>query len=128
MLDILKNWRITLFGFLSWAIPFLLAIPFFDQTGQLAVQRELFKSLMVVIGGGVGVILLVMAFQRVQPTFASGAIIGLYWLAINLILDLCILIPMSGMDTTLYFIDIGLRYLLLPIISTAIGYVADRAR
>ena len=38
----------------------------------------------------------------------------LYWLAINI--DLLTLVP----------IDIGLRYLLMPIMSTAIGHVAAR--
>lgn len=122
--DIILNRRTLFLGLLSWALPFALSFLFFDQTGQLVVPRTLFKSLMVVIGGGIGVGLLVIAFQRIEASFLSGAAIGCYWLALNLMLDLLILVPMSAMTYTEYFYDIGLRYLLLPIIAAAMGKVA----
>jgi hypothetical protein len=120
------NWRVTVFGLLSWAIPFVSAFPFFSGPGQLRIPQPLFKSLMVVIGGGVGVLLLVWVFRHVRPTLTSGFAIGVYWLAINWALDLLILLPMSGMGAVAYFYDIGLRYLLIPIVATAMGAVAQR--
>jgi hypothetical protein len=123
---ILLSRRIILLGIASWLVPFVAAFPFFSRTGELVVPQPLFKSLMVVIGGGVGVLLLAAAFRRVTPTLASGVVIGCYWLVLNLVLDLAILVPMSGRGIGDYLMDIGLRYLLLPIISAGMGWVAQR--
>ena len=54
--------------------------------------------------------------------------IGMYWFALNLVLDWIVLLPMSGQTIGEHFQDIGLRYLLIPMIAVAIGYVAERAR
>ena len=117
-----------LLGLASWAIPFAVSIAFFDRAGQLQIPQPLFKSLMVVIGGGVGCWLLVLAFRRIQPTLASGLTLGLFWLAINLALDLAILVPLAKMTVPGYLQDIGLRYLLLPIIAASMGAAADKSR
>ncbi len=123
--NVVLNLRVTLLGFASWVVPFALSFLFFDRTGQLTVPQPLFKSLMVVVGGGIGVALLVAAFRRVEASVLSGVTIGCYWLALNLILDALILVPMSGMTYTGYFADIGLRYILLPVISAGMGAVAQ---
>jgi hypothetical protein len=87
--------------------------------GQLMVPLPLFKSAMVVVGGGVGAALLVAAFRRVPPSTTNGFVLGLYWLVINIVLDLLILVPMTKIPVQEYLFDIGLRYLLMPIMSTA---------
>lgn len=115
-----------LLGLASWAIPFAVSIAFFDRAGQLQIPQPLFKSLMVVIGGGFGAALLVQAFKSIRPSAATGLALGALWLAINLVLDLAVLVPMSGMTVAGYLQDIGLRYLLLPIVATAMGAVAAR--
>lgn len=127
MKHLMTDWRVWLFGLLSWALPFLASIPFYDRAGQLLIPQPLFKSLMVVIGGGVGCVLLVLSFRRIPPSRKSGLAIGTLWLAINLILDVIVLLPMSGLGVGAYFQDIGLRYLLLPIIALAMGAVAQGA-
>jgi hypothetical protein len=119
------NWNL-LFGVLSWLVPFLAAFAFFDQTGTLTIAQPLFKSLMVVIGGAVGVGLLVLAFRQTTASITSGLAIGLLWLAINLILDFLVLVPMSDTTTADYLSDIGLRYLLFPIIAVGMGAAAER--
>jgi hypothetical protein len=116
----------TLLGFVSWLVPFAVSFFFVDRTGQFIIPQLLFKSLMVVIFGGLGTALLVVAFRRVTPSAQSGLALGCYWLAINLVLDFAILVPLVQMPVTTYIFDIGLRYLLIPIISTAIGIVAQR--
>jgi hypothetical protein len=121
------NPKVLFFGLLSWLIPFLAAIIFYGPGGELWLDRALFKSAMVVIGGGVGLWLLLRAFRTVPPTFRSGAVIGIAWLLINLALDLIILLPMSGMGLAEYGADIGLRYLLLPLTAAAMGHLAERA-
>ena len=119
----LRSW---LLGLATWAIPFASSFAFVDRSGQLQIPQPLFKSLMVVIGGGVGAVLLVQAFKSIRPSAATGLALGALWLAINLALDLAVLVPMSGMTVAGYLQDIGLRYLLLPIVAVAMGSVADR--
>ncbi len=118
----------TWLGLRSWFAPFAISFLFVDQSGQFVVPQTLFKSLMVVVFGGFGTALLVRAFQAVTPTLRSGLALGCYWLALNLALDLVVLVPLIKMPVSTYFYDIGLRYLLIPIISTAIGTVAQRVR
>lgn len=126
-MPIILNRRILLLGLLSWAAPFFLSFVFFGPDG-LTIPRVLFKSLMVVAGGGIGVGLLVLAFRKIEASIRTGTIVGCYWLFLNLVLDLIILVPMTGMALTEYFFDIGLRYLLLPIIAVAMGAVAQQSR
>jgi hypothetical protein len=128
MKDVFTDWRILLLGVLSWLIPFLTAFAFFTASGELVIPQPLFKSLMVVVGAGVGVPMLVAAFRRIRPALSSGFAIGAYWLAINWALDLLVLLPMSSMSAGEWFADIGLRYLVLPMIATGIGAVAGRSR
>jgi hypothetical protein len=123
-LDIFKNWRTYMFGALSWLLPFFAAFAFFDSSGNLTVTLPLFKSIMVVIGGTVGVVLLALFLRRSPFGIVPGLILGLIWLAMNLGLDLMFLLPMSKQLLPDYFADIGLRYLLLPVIAIGVGYAA----
>jgi hypothetical protein len=118
--------RTTVLGCVSWLIPFVASFLFFDRTGQLLIPQPLFKSMMVVVVGGIGVALLVSAFRRVPPSLHSGLALGCYWLAINVALDLAVLVPLVRMPVVLYLYDIGLRYLLLPVVGTAMGVVGAR--
>ena len=102
------------------------SLAFFDSSGTVVIAQPLFKSLMVVIGGATGAALLVLVFRRIPATFQSGLVIGSLWLAINLLLDLAILVPLSGSSFADYFQDIGLRYLMSPILAVAMGTVAQR--
>lgn len=113
------------FGVLSWALPFAASIAFFDSSGALLLAQPLFKSLMVLIGGGSGLLLLLWLFHRNPPAPLPGAAIGGLWLVINIVLDSVVLLPMSGMPFRLYFYDIGLRYLLLPMMGWALGVAAN---
>ncbi len=82
---------------------------------------------MVVLFGGLGAVLLVLAFRRIPAAWQSGLALGCYWLVLNLALDLLVLVPLSGMSIKMYVYDIGLRYLLIPIMSTAMGVAVSDA-
>jgi hypothetical protein len=123
MLSIVRTPSLAFLGILSWLIPFAAAFAFFGPGGKLMVPQPLFKSAMVVIGSTAGVYLLVRAFRRVQPGFSNGLMLGLYWLAINLVLDFLVLLPISKMKPIDYLMDIGVRYLALPIIAAGMGAV-----
>jgi hypothetical protein len=119
--------KLAFYGLLSWLVPFVISFGFVDSKGQFVVPQPLFKSIMVVVFGGFGAWLLTRAFRLVAPTLASGLRIGLGWLGLNLALDLIVLVPLIGMPVGSYFMDIGLRYLLIPIMATGMVVVAERA-
>jgi hypothetical protein len=54
---------------------------------------------------------------------ASGLVVGLLWLAINVGLDLLILVPLTKMSLPDYASEIALRYLVVPIMAVAIDAV-----
>lgn len=119
--------RIIFLGLVSGLVPFVVSFLFFDRTGQLVIPQPLFKSLMVVLFGGLGVTLLVAAFRHVPQSLWSGLALGCYWLAMNIVLDLLVLLPLANLQVVVtYLYDIGLRYLLIPIISMGMGIVAAR--
>ena len=128
MAAIFRNWRTSVLGLLSWAIPFFGSFPFFDPDQGLLIPLILFKSIMVVLGTLVGVALLVWLFRTLKPSLFSGLVVGLYWLAINWALDVLVLVPMTGSDIGTWFTEIGLRYLSIPIIAIGMGLIADRVR
>lgn len=115
------------FGLLTWLIPFVFAFAFYTPDGKIWINQDLFKSIMIVVASLVSSILLVQYFKNVKNNYVKeGIIIGLVWLIINLVLDLFILLPMSKMTFEQYFAQIGLRYLMIPIISSAFGMVLDQ--
>ena len=121
-----KEVKIILFGILSWLIPFIISFFFYSKDGQPKIDVFLFKSIMIVVGAITGATLLVLYFKKIKKDYLKeGIIIGIDWLIINIVLDLIILIPMSGMTTGTYFAQIGLRYLIIPIMSISMGYIAD---
>ena len=128
MRTLMTNWRVSLAGLLSWLIPFVASFPFFDPAQGLLIPLPLFKSLMVVIGSGVGLTLLVWIFFRLPMVRGGGLAIGVYWLLINWALDILVLVPMSGSDIGTWFIDTGLRYLTIPMMAVALCLVAQRKR
>lgn len=115
-------------GLVSWLLPFAASFLFVDRHGQFVIPQPLFKSLMVVLAGGVCSYLLLRAFRDFTPTARTGLLLGLYWMAINVAMDLLVLLPIAKMSLTGYLHDIGLRYLLIPIIGAVMGAVAAENR
>jgi uncharacterized membrane protein YpjA len=126
-MHLLTNWRVIVFGLASWLAPFVVSLAFYGGDGELLAPRALFKSVMVVVSGGVGALLLVYLFGTIRASIGAGVIIGSHWLAINVVLDLLIVAPMANLNLVDYVYDIGFRYLLIPIMAAAMGAVAKRA-
>lgn len=117
--------KIVLFGFILWLVPFLTGFLFFDPSGNFLIPETFFKTIMVVEGALVGVVLAVRYFKDIEADYVrEGVILGGVWLVINLCIDLLFVFagffPMSVVQ---YFTDIGLRYLSMPIYTIGIGYV-----
>lgn len=112
--------KLIQYGFLSWLVPFLVAVLLTGRDGQPVLPVGVFKSLMVVVGAAVGAWLLVRALRQ-RPRFThAGWVVGLLWLGINVGLDLAVLLPIAKMDPREYFGEIALRYLVIPIMAIAI--------
>lgn len=119
-----KHIRNILYGFLAWLIPFIASIFFYSKEAGLTVDVYFFKSIMIVIGSITAAFLLISYFKNINTNYIKeGIIVGIVWFVINIILDLLVLIPMSGMSVGDYSIQIGLRYLVMPVMSIMVGKV-----
>ena len=113
-----------LLGFFSWLIPFVISCLFFKPGGTLIVPYATFKSTIILVGVITGCYLLIRYFKSVDNDFIkNGIIVGLSWFAINLILDIFILIPLMKSNFTDYFMSIGLSYISIPVMSITMGYL-----
>ena len=122
----LKN---ILYGFLAWLIPFAASFFFYTSQGKLTIDVRFFKSIMVVVGSISAALLLISYFKKIKSNYIKESIIvGLTWFAINIILDIIILIPMSGMSFTDYFTQIGLGYIVIPVMSIMIGIALENKK
>ncbi|MDD1672088.1 MAG: hypothetical protein LUO82_03700 [Methanomicrobiales archaeon] len=119
---------IILYGVLIWLIPFLAGFPFVDATGTFLIPETFFKSIMVVIGAFVGVLLAVRYFSTINAgQIKEGIIIGMSWLAINLALDLLmVFVGFFPMTVLQYITEIGLRYVSIPIYTVGLGIALER--
>lgn len=118
--------RLLLLGLMTWAVPFFAAIFFMDQSGQLTVDKYLFKTIMILIGGLIGAFAMILYFKKIDNEYLKhGLLIGFSWLVINIVIDLLVLVPMSQMTYSDYFNQIGLRYLMQPIMGILVGHLLD---
>nr|WP_321418215.1 hypothetical protein [uncultured Methanomethylovorans sp.] len=77
---------------------------------------------MIVVGSITAGFLLVSYFKNINSEYyREGIVVGLTWFTINILLDLLILVQMSGMSITDYFSQIGLRYIVIPVMTVTIG-------
>ena len=114
--------RNIFFGFLAWLIPFVASFFFYSKEGGLTVDIFLFKSIMIVVGSISAAFLLVSYFKKINIGYLrEGIIVGLTWFGINIFLDFLVLIPMSGMSLVDYFMQIGIRYLVIPVMCIMVG-------
>ena len=110
-----------------WAIPFIAGFLFYNQSGELSIEIFLFKTIMLIIGGLGGAWAIILFFKKIDTNYLKESILaGLIWLGMNLLLDMIILLPISGMAIDDYFIQIGLRYLSIPITVTLCGYLLEK--
>ena len=117
-----KNIRNVLYGLLVWLIPFIASVFFYTREGGLRIDIFLFKTIMIIIGSITGAILLISYFKKINTRYLKeGIYVGITWFVINILLDLLVLIPMSGMSISDYFLQIGLRYLVMPVMSIMVG-------
>jgi hypothetical protein len=112
------------FGIITWIIPLIISLPLYTKDGVLTIDNGLFKSLMIVIGTLTGVIFLNLFFKKISNNYVKRGIeIGIIRLVINLGLDILTLVMMNDMPLSDYTMQVGLRYLSIPITSIGMGYL-----
>lgn len=118
--------KAVLFGFLIWLIAFVVAVAISPIREN---SRALFESIMPVVLAVTTVAFAVLYFRRVQSRFVREAVIlGLLWFIISVVIDLPLM--MTGpMQMTLleYAADIGLAYVIIPVITIGIGLARGQA-
>lgn len=120
-----KNLKIVVFGFLVWLVPFAVSFIIFPLKNTM---RPLFESLMPLILTIVVITLCYYYLKSINANFAKeGIIIGWAWFLINIIIDLFMFLPASPMHMTFvdYMADIGLTYVIIPVITIGMGLIAN---
>ena len=119
--------RAVLAGIVTWLVPFLVSLLFYNQNG-LTIDVFLFKSIMIVVGAIVGALMIVWYFKPETENFLrAGMIFGAAALAINWVLDLIVLCGILGEDPLSWFAGVGVRYIVIPVMSITAGYIAEEA-
>ncbi len=120
--------KALLFGVLVWLVPFIVAFVIFPLRES---SRPLFESIMPVAIATVVVGLGVTYFRVVNRAFVrEGLLLGLVWLAISFLIDAPLMLlggPMR-MSMTQYIADIGVTYLMIPVITLGLGAAVAHAR
>lgn len=119
--------KAIIFGFLLWAILFMVALLF---TPIRFADRTLYESIMPVVVVTSTVVFINLYFMKVENGFVlEGIVTGMIWLTITVTVDL--LMFSSGslkMGVVDYIKDIGIAYLMIPVITTGSGYLLTKKR
>lgn len=127
--SIKKYFKCLLYGFLVWLIPFLVSLFFYTKEGNLNIDIFLFKTIMILIGSISSSFFLIFYFRKIESNFVKeGIILGFIWFSLNVLLDLLILVFIFKMPILNYFIEIGVRYLVIPITSITIGFILSNSK
>ena len=118
--------RGILYGVLVWLIVFVVGFLAFPVRGS---NRPLFESIMPVALSICVAFFSVSYFKRVDRAFVKeGFLTGVLWLAISIVIDIPLFLFGGPMKTTVsgYVSDIGITYLVIPVITIALGYGMER--
>lgn len=121
--------RLVLWGAAIWAVPFLLGMAIF---AFVPTDSALFDTLMTLaLGLAACVGSTAYLAKAPSPGMSAGVRAGLAWMFIALVLDAPFFLfgpQQMRMPVADYAGDIGLGYLLIPIIAGSIGSALQRAR
>ena len=110
-----------IYGFLLWIIPFIISIAMFPFKKP---EPFLFHSLMTVISVTTVVIFSILYFKKIEGNLKEGIFLGIIFLAVSLSFDYFMFIwgPIK-MSVPDYIKEIGITYLVYPIITIGYGYL-----
>jgi hypothetical protein len=120
----IKHWRrAILYGFAIWLVPFLVA---FAAMPLKTSWRSLFESIMpvTVVAVVVGSASRYFRFHPPRST-REGIALGFLWMAISVAVDLPLMLsPPINYTLIEYAADVGLTYLMMPIIVAGMARTA----
>lgn len=117
--------KIIIFGIFVWLVPFLVSIFIYPLK---TAGSPLFESIMPLV---ITIMVVILAYSYLKSIkidlIREGMIIGVIWFIINIAIDLALFLPSSLMQMTLtnYMMDIGITYLMIPVITMGMGYMAE---
>ena len=109
-----------------WLVPFIVSLIIYPLKISF---NPLFESIMPVVITITVVLVATFYFKDVDTKFLNEGIkIGLTWFFISILIDLLLFLPSSPMQMsfTNYMMDIGLTYLIIPIVTVGMGYMVDK--
>ncbi len=118
--------KALLFGLLIWLVPFVVAVVIFPLRES---ARPLFESIMPVTVTAICVVCAVLYLQQCQGGYVrAGVRAGLLWFAMSILIDAPLMLFAGPMKMTIgeYFADIGLTYLIIPLITVGISVALAR--
>lgn len=121
-----KNLKLILFGFLVWLIPFLVSVVIFPLKTS---NNPLFEAIMPVVLTLTVVTFSYLYLNGIEENFArEGVVTGVVWFIISIVIDLLLFLPPSPMHMSFtgYIMDIGLTYLIIPIVTVGLGYQSQK--
>src|SRR5687767_10459055 len=113
----MTSWRrAILLGIAVWLVPFVVAFATFPLKTS---WRSLFESIMPVTLAAIVVACAVRYFRQTGAvSVREGARLGLVWMAISVLIDLPLMLsPPISMPFAEYVADIGVTYLMIPVIT-----------
>lgn len=112
-------------GFLAWLIPFAISFFVFPTKAMFA---PFFDTIMAVVVAATGMVLTLLGLRGMKSGFVKeGAVAGIVFFVMSVLIDLP-LFSYGPMATSLanYMMDVGLTYLIYPIITVGVGYALEK--
>lgn len=112
------------YGVIAWAVPYATSLTLLPL-----IQRDpiFFGTIMIVEGSIVGTALAIVYFRHAaHPDGREGLVLGTVWMIENWLLDFVGVVPFTHTTLARYFMEIGLRYVPMIAITTAVGYAWRR--
>ena len=119
--------RALILGVLVWFVPFLVAFMIFPLRES---SRRLFESIMPVALAAIVVVLAGSYFGRgTQASLREGLLLGVLWLGISVVIDAPLMLLGGPMQMAIgeYLGDIGVTYLMIPVITSGMAAALARA-
>jgi hypothetical protein len=117
--------RACVYGFLLWFIPFAVAFMIFPLKRS---GSPLFETIMPVVVVSAAILFINLYFAGIEGRFLREAFaVGLLWMVISLIFDLSMFMwGAMKMTFAAYMADIGLAYIIYPIMTIGVGLLLQR--
>ena len=116
--------KVFLYGLVVWAIPSIVAFIIFSIR---ETERPLFESIMPLVITLITVFMANIYFKHVEINFIKeGIYLGLAWFVLSIVIDQLLFSwgPMQ-MPVMEYIKDIGITYLIIPVITVGTGWAEE---